>query len=998
MVFQDPFGSLNPVHDVAHHLVRPLLRHRRATAAEARRPGDRAAAHGRSRAGRGVHRAPALRALGRPAAAGRHRPRARGRARPARGGRADLDARRLDPHGHPEPPRPAQAGARARDPADHARSRLGPLPGGPHARALPRPRRGGRAKRRAWWRRPAHPYTRALLAVASPDVGRRPRGNGGRARPRRGGRRRSAAGTGCPFAPRCPEVLEVCRTEEPVPRPVGSSIVRCHLYPRAHRAGELSRWPARAFPDGFLWGVATSAQQIEGGAREGGRGESIWDRFAATPGHDRRRLRSRRGLRPLPPLARGRRADAVARARRLPVLHRLAARRARRAAAPSTPPGLDFYDALVDALLAAGIRPFVTLYHWDLPQALQDRGGWARARRPCDGVRGVRRRRSPAARRPRAALDHPQRALVRRARSGTSRASTRPGTATRPRRCGSPTTCCSRTAGPSQVIRRDAPGAEVGIVLNLTPADPASAERGRPRRRAPVRRHLQPLVPRSALPRPLPGGRDRRPGPAAATWPAPSCRSSRDGDLEAIAAPLDFLGVNYYSRAVVRAGAGGPAGGVPRGAAARNSPRWAGRSTRRGCTTSCCAWRASTAPREDLHHRERRRLRRRRRPMAGRIADARRIEFLRGHLAAAHARHRRRRAARAATSSGRCSTTSSGRTATRSGSASTPSTAPPSGACPKDSAFWYRDVVGRERGRRRRPATALEEVPMSSIQTAPAAPGRGARAAGRGGRRWLCAGAVRGAGPGRRAGAAPGRPRRHRRRGLAAAGGRPGLHGPRDELGLLPDRRRTTPTTSGASRTTSSRRRSTARCRSCAAWASTPSACTPASRRAGCATSTSATGSTPCSTTPSAATATRSTACGTRRSTTPTRGSAPPSRPRCSPWSSSSADTPGVLMWLLGNENNYGLSWTSFEIEALPRGRARRRAGPAPLLAVRRDHRRRSRRAIPAGRWRSPTATCSTSTSSPRSAAGSTSSGPTSTAASRSATSSRWSRTSWACR
>jgi beta-glucosidase len=131
-----------------------------------------------------------------------------------------------------------------------------------------------------------------------------------------------------------------------------------------------------AFPNGFLWGTATSAYQIEGAVSEDGRGRSIWDTFAHTPGKiedhsdgDRandhyHRYKEDVGL----IKALGARAYrfSIAWPRVVPD----------GTGAPN-PKGLDFYDRLVDELLANNIEPFATLYHWDLPQALQDRvGGW----------------------------------------------------------------------------------------------------------------------------------------------------------------------------------------------------------------------------------------------------------------------------------------------------------------------------------------------------------------------------------------------------------------------------------------------------------------------------------------------------------------------------------------------------------------------------------------------------------------------------------------------
>src|SRR5262249_21464364 len=135
----------------------------------------------------------------------------------------------------------------------------------------------------------------------------------------------------------------------------------------------------RRFGDGFYWGVATSAYQIEGAWDEDGKGVSIWDTYAHTPGNIKN---DENGDVANDHYHRYREDVALmksigATAYRSPV------------AGPRSSPGgtgepnskgVDFYSRLADELLAAGIEPFATLYHWDLPQALQDRfGGWRSA-------------------------------------------------------------------------------------------------------------------------------------------------------------------------------------------------------------------------------------------------------------------------------------------------------------------------------------------------------------------------------------------------------------------------------------------------------------------------------------------------------------------------------------------------------------------------------------------------------------------------------------------
>jgi beta-glucosidase len=129
------------------------------------------------------------------------------------------------------------------------------------------------------------------------------------------------------------------------------------------------------FPKDFLWGVATAAFQVEGAVAEDGRGPSIWDTFTAEPGriHNGETAdiacdhyhRYREDVALMKELGVGAYRFSIAWPRVLPS-----------GAGHVNQQGLDFYERLVDELLAAGIKPAVTLFHWDLPQALEDEGGW----------------------------------------------------------------------------------------------------------------------------------------------------------------------------------------------------------------------------------------------------------------------------------------------------------------------------------------------------------------------------------------------------------------------------------------------------------------------------------------------------------------------------------------------------------------------------------------------------------------------------------------------
>ena len=140
-------------------------------------------------------------------------------------------------------------------------------------------------------------------------------------------------------------------------------------------SGDYADNPLRLFPPGFLWGAATASYQIEGAATADGRGPSIWDTYSHTPGMvwngdngDRacdHYHRMDEDLDLLAQLGVGAYRFSVAWPRIQPT-----------GKGPANQAGLDFYRRLVDGLRSRDIEPTLTLYHWDLPQVLEDEGGW----------------------------------------------------------------------------------------------------------------------------------------------------------------------------------------------------------------------------------------------------------------------------------------------------------------------------------------------------------------------------------------------------------------------------------------------------------------------------------------------------------------------------------------------------------------------------------------------------------------------------------------------
>ena len=386
---------------------------------------------------------------------------------------------------------------------------------------------------------------------------------------------------------------------------------------------------ARRFPEGFLFGAATSAQQIEGATLEDGRGESVWDRFAATPGKIEdgsnpsvacdHYHRWRDDLSLLRELGLNAYRFSIGWTRVLPD-----------GRGPVNAPGLDFYDALVDALLEAGIAPFVTLNHWDLPQALDERGGW--------GARETARRFVEYAEIVAARLGDRVNHWVTHnepwciATLGHEQGHHAPGRRDPAEALRVAHHLLLSHGWAVEVLRREAPRAEVGITLILTPVEAASqaaADRDAARQYDGTfnRWFLDPLY-RGRYPEDVVADRVRR-GQLA----SPELPFVRPGDLEAIAAPTDFLGVNYYSRAVMKAGPDGHPAGVPQ-APKHELTEMGWEVWPRGLTDTLLHVTREYAPRK-LYVTESGAAFADEPGAEGRVADARRVDYLRTHFESA---------------------------------------------------------------------------------------------------------------------------------------------------------------------------------------------------------------------------------------------------------------------------------------------------------------------------------------------------------------------------
>jgi beta-glucosidase len=308
-----------------------------------------------------------------------------------------------------------------------------------------------------------------------------------------------------------------------------------------------------SFPSTFLWGGATASYQIEGAVTEGGRGPSIWDTFSHTPG---RTVDGDTGDHAIDHYNRYR--DDVALMSGLGLnAYRFSVAWPRiqpDGTGPAIEAGLDFYRRLVDELLGQGIEPWVTLYHWDLPQALEDAGGWPNrdtAYRFAEYAGLVHNALGDRVKNWTTLNEPFCSGLIGYAAGGHAPGRTEPEAALRA------THHLLLAHGlAAQAIRAADPTVSVGITLNLYAVDPATdhpADVDAARRVDGLQNRifLDPVL-LGRYPHDVLEDIDHLGG----------LGDVQDGDLAVISTPLDFLGVNYYTRHVITAGDGLDAGGL----------------------------------------------------------------------------------------------------------------------------------------------------------------------------------------------------------------------------------------------------------------------------------------------------------------------------------------------------------------------------------------------------------------------------------------------------
>jgi beta-glucosidase len=312
----------------------------------------------------------------------------------------------------------------------------------------------------------------------------------------------------------------------------------------ARGSSEEDRTLAGRFPAGFVWGVATSAYQIEGATRTDGRGDSIWDEFCRRSGAIRDGSSGDRAcdhyhlaesdVDLIASLNIPAYRFSVAWPRVQPLGH-----------GAWNEPGFDFYDRLIDRLLGRGIAPHLTLYHWDLPQALQEQGGWTNrdtvghfvtyaaevARRFGDRVASIATHNEPWVV---ATLGHEAGIFA-------------PGLKSQKAAMQAAHHLLLSHGLAMQQMRAAGVAPPLGIVLNQSPShaatdSPEDAAKARLDDGLTIRWYMDPLL----------LGRYPEDVLAFLGNDAPTVL---DGDMEIIRQPLDFLGINYYTRNVSGTGA-----------------------------------------------------------------------------------------------------------------------------------------------------------------------------------------------------------------------------------------------------------------------------------------------------------------------------------------------------------------------------------------------------------------------------------------------------------